>query len=60
MIVGLHRTGKVDRVYLAYNEFKNAGSQITRVVQILPVKPEEDSRRTGSRLHLRAAARKSC
>jgi F-type H+-transporting ATPase subunit gamma len=32
--------GKVDRVYLAYNEFKNAGSQITRVVQILPVKAE--------------------
>jgi F-type H+-transporting ATPase subunit gamma len=29
--------GKVDRVYLAYNEFKNAGSQVTRVVQILPV-----------------------
>src|SRR5580698_1049102 len=32
--------GKVDRVYLAYNEFKNAGSQLTRVVQILPVKAE--------------------
>jgi F-type H+-transporting ATPase subunit gamma len=31
--------GKVDRVYLAYNEFKNAGSQIVRVVQILPVHP---------------------
>ena len=30
---------KVDRVYLAYNEFKNAGSQIVRVVQILPVHP---------------------
>src|SRR4051794_8578396 len=27
---------KVDRVFLAYNEFKNAGSQIVRVVQILP------------------------
>ncbi|HEY1550520.1 MAG TPA: ATP synthase F1 subunit gamma [Kofleriaceae bacterium] len=32
--------GKVDRVYLAFNEFKNAGSQVTRVVQILPVKAE--------------------
>jgi F-type H+-transporting ATPase subunit gamma len=32
---------KVDRVYLAYNEFKNAGSQIVRVVQILPVAPGE-------------------
>jgi len=31
--------GKVDRVYLAYNEFKNAGSQIVRVLQILPVVP---------------------
>jgi len=35
--------GKVDRVYLAYNEFKNAGSQIVRVVQILPVHPGEKS-----------------
>jgi F-type H+-transporting ATPase subunit gamma len=33
-------TLKVDRVYLAYNEFKNAGSQVVRVVQILPVVPE--------------------
>ena len=32
--------GKVDRVCLAYNEFKNAGTQITRVIQLLPVKPE--------------------
>ena len=30
---------KVDRVFLAYNEFKNAGSQIVRVIQILPVAP---------------------
>jgi F-type H+-transporting ATPase subunit gamma len=30
---------KVDRVFLAYNEFKNAGSNIVRVVQILPVAP---------------------
>lgn len=30
---------KVDKVFLAYNEFKNAGSQIVRVVQILPVAP---------------------
>jgi len=35
--------GKVDRVYLAYNEFKNAGSQIVRVIQILPVHPGEKS-----------------
>ncbi|HEX5058381.1 MAG TPA: ATP synthase F1 subunit gamma, partial [Kofleriaceae bacterium] len=30
---------KVDRVFLAYNEFKNAGTNIVRVVQILPVSP---------------------
>jgi F-type H+-transporting ATPase subunit gamma len=30
---------KVDRVFLAYNEFKNAGTQVVRVVQILPVSP---------------------
>jgi F-type H+-transporting ATPase subunit gamma len=33
-------TGKVDRVYLAYNEFKNAGSNVVRVIQLLPVVPE--------------------
>jgi len=31
---------KVDRVFLAYNEFKTAGSNVTRVVQVLPVVPE--------------------
>ena len=31
--------GKVDRVFIAYNEFKNAGSQIVRLTQILPVVP---------------------
>jgi F-type H+-transporting ATPase subunit gamma len=30
---------KVDRVYLVYNEFKNAGSQVVRTVQLLPVAP---------------------
>jgi F-type H+-transporting ATPase subunit gamma len=32
--------GKVDRVFVVYNEFKSAVSQITRVKQILPVVPE--------------------
>jgi len=32
--------GKVDRVFVVYNEFKSAISQITRVKQILPVVPE--------------------
>jgi F-type H+-transporting ATPase subunit gamma len=27
-------------VYLAYNEFKNAGSQVVRVIQLLPVSPD--------------------
>jgi len=33
--------GKVDRVYVAYNEFKNAGSQVVRVTQMLPVIPDK-------------------
>ncbi|HEX2689950.1 MAG TPA: ATP synthase F1 subunit gamma [Kofleriaceae bacterium] len=32
--------GKVDRVFVVYNEFKSAISQVTRVKQILPVVPE--------------------
>jgi F-type H+-transporting ATPase subunit gamma len=31
---------RADRVLLAFNEFKNAGSQIVRVQQLLPVVPE--------------------
>ncbi len=33
--------GKVDRVLVAFNEFKNAGSQVVRVQQLLPVVPEK-------------------
>lgn len=33
-------SGKVDRVFVVYNEFKNAASQAVRVKQILPVQPE--------------------
>lgn len=32
--------GKVDRVFVVYNEFRNAASQTVRVRQILPVVPE--------------------
>jgi F-type H+-transporting ATPase subunit gamma len=32
---------KVDRVYLVYNEFKNAGSQVVRTMQLLPVTPDK-------------------
>jgi F-type H+-transporting ATPase subunit gamma len=34
-------SGKVDRVYVVYNEFKSAISQTTTVQQILPVVPPE-------------------
>jgi F-type H+-transporting ATPase subunit gamma len=34
-------TGKVDRVFVVYNEFKNAASQAVRVKQILPVVTED-------------------
>ncbi|MFN0253342.1 MAG: ATP synthase F1 subunit gamma [Kofleriaceae bacterium] len=35
--------GKVDRVFVVYNEFKSAISQVTRVKQVLPVIPEKTS-----------------
>ncbi len=35
------KAGKVDRVFVVYNEFKNAGSQSVKVKQILPVVPEK-------------------
>jgi F-type H+-transporting ATPase subunit gamma len=34
-------SGRVDRVFVAYNEFKSSISQITRVKQLLPVIPEK-------------------
>lgn len=34
-------SGKVDRVYVVYNEFKSAITQVTRVKQLLPVVPEK-------------------
>jgi F-type H+-transporting ATPase subunit gamma len=39
-VISDFKTGKVDRVYIAFNEFKNAGSQVVRVTQLLPVLPE--------------------
>ena len=33
-------SGKVDRVYVVYNEFKSAISQITRIKQVLPIVAE--------------------
>jgi F-type H+-transporting ATPase subunit gamma len=46
-VISDFKEGKVDRVYLAYNEFKNAGSQTTRVVQILPVKADTSDEQQG-------------
>jgi len=37
-------SGKVDRVFVVYNEFRSAVSQVTRVKQLLPVVPESDAR----------------
>ena len=37
---------KVDRVYLVYNEFRSAMSQVTRVKQLLPVVPETAEKST--------------
>jgi F-type H+-transporting ATPase subunit gamma len=41
-------SGKVDRVFVVYNEFKSAISQITRVKQLLPVVPEKVPAATGA------------
>jgi F-type H+-transporting ATPase subunit gamma len=38
-VIGDFLDGKVDRVFVAFNEFKNAGSQVTRMIQLLPVVP---------------------
>jgi F-type H+-transporting ATPase subunit gamma len=35
------KAGKVDRVFLVFNEFKSAGSNAVRVSQLLPVIPEK-------------------
>jgi F-type H+-transporting ATPase subunit gamma len=40
-VIADFKDGKVDHVYVVYNEFKNAGSQAVRVRQILPVVPEK-------------------
>ena len=41
-------SGKVDRVFVVYNEFKNAASQTTRVKQILPIVTEATTALTTS------------
>jgi F-type H+-transporting ATPase subunit gamma len=39
-IIADFQAGKVDRVFVVYNEFRSAISQIVRVKQLLPVVPE--------------------
>nr|HEX4318383.1 ATP synthase F1 subunit gamma [Kofleriaceae bacterium] len=39
-VIADFKTAKVDRVYIAFNEFKGAGSQVVRMTQLLPVVPE--------------------
>ncbi len=40
--------GKIDRVYLVYNSFKNAAVQITRSEQMLPIVPSATTEETSS------------
>ena len=42
-------SGKVDRVFVVYNEFKSAISQITRVKQVLPVVAEKSADAPGEK-----------
>ena len=50
-------SGKVDRVFVVYNEFKSAISQTTRVKQVLPVVPEKTTAITTTKdAHAAAAA----
>ncbi|MDB4960902.1 MAG: synthase gamma subunit [Myxococcales bacterium] len=43
------KAGKLDRVFVVYNEFKNAGSQAVKVKQILPVVPEKATTATAGK-----------
>ncbi|MBC7978110.1 MAG: ATP synthase F1 subunit gamma [Myxococcales bacterium] len=49
-------SGKVDRVFVVYNEFKSAISQVTRVKQILPVVAEPTAPTTTTTAHGAAEA----
>jgi F-type H+-transporting ATPase subunit gamma len=40
-VIADFKDGKVDRVFVVYNEFKNAGTQTVKVKQILPVAIEK-------------------
>ncbi len=55
-VIADFQAGKVDRVFVVYNEFKNAGSQTVRVKQILPVVPEKVTTLTTAKHDHKAAA----
>ena len=42
-IAGLYESGGFDRIYLVYNEFKNAVQQLVVCEQLLPVTPAEET-----------------
>lgn len=45
-IIADFEAGKVDRVFVVYNEFRSAISQVVRVKQLLPVVPEPSKQTT--------------
>jgi F-type H+-transporting ATPase subunit gamma len=55
-IIADFQAGKVDRVFVVYNEFKSAISQSTRVKQVLPVVPEKTTALVAKDAHGHAAA----
>ncbi|HEX4422135.1 MAG TPA: ATP synthase F1 subunit gamma [Kofleriaceae bacterium] len=55
-IIADFQAGKVDRVFVVYNEFKSAISQSTRVKQVLPVVPEKTTALVTKDAHGHAAA----
>jgi F-type H+-transporting ATPase subunit gamma len=55
-VIADFQAGKVDRVFVVYNEFKSAISQSTRVKQILPVVPEKTTAIVAKDAHGHAAA----
>jgi len=58
-VISDFQAGKVDRVFVVYNEFKNAGSQAVRVKQILPVVPEKVTALTTTKGEHKAASEES-
>lgn len=58
-VIADFKAGKVDRVFVVYNEFKNAGSQSVKVKQILPVVTEKITALTTTKGEPKAAEESS-